>query len=104
VRLSGAPYTRDEGTLRNAFELHLVNKSSEKVSFAIEPELVTNLSFIVPIHEVRIEPLSDRRLPVFVTMDHDRFTTDRPFEIVIRATGRGNSAEQRARAVFLGAK
>jgi cytochrome c oxidase accessory protein FixG len=104
VRLAGLPYTREGGVLRNAFELHLVNKRAERVTFDVLPDPAADLTFVVPMQHVEIEPLADRRIPIFVSMDPGRFTADRPFEIAVRTTGGGASAEQRVRAVFLGAR
>jgi cytochrome c oxidase accessory protein FixG len=104
VRLAGAPYTREGGALRNAFELHVVNKQSETMTFAIEPISQPDLAFVVPIRDVRIEPLGDRRLPVFVTMDQSAFVADRPFEIAVRVVDPPKGADKRVRAIFLGAK
>jgi polyferredoxin len=108
VRLAGMPYTSEAGMLRNAFELHVVNKSAEPMDLTVEPQIAmkngTELAFVVPLRTVRVEPLGSRRLPVFVTMDHAKFTADRPFEIVIHAEYGKKTAEHHARAVFLGAR
>jgi cytochrome c oxidase accessory protein FixG len=105
VRLVGLPYTREGGQLRNAFELHLVSKSSSAVDVAIEPLESPDLSFTVPIRSVHLEPLGSRRLPVFVTMDESRFTSDRGFELSVRVTDdAGRTAEQHPHAIFLGVK
>lgn len=103
VRLAGPPYTRDGGTLRNAFELHLVNKRSTTVTFNVEAQ-AEELAFIVPLNVVQIDSLGDRRVPVFVTMDQSRFVGDRPFDLIVRATDASGQSEKRVRATFLGAK
>ena len=105
VRLPGLPYVREGGTIRNAFELHLVNKQSTAVSFEIEPLDSPDLAFVVAVPKVDIEALGSRRVAVFVTMEQSKFVTDRPF--VLRVHGRdgsGKSIEHDARAVFLGAR
>jgi cytochrome c oxidase accessory protein FixG len=105
VRLPGMPYTREAGSLRNAFELHVVSKSSRTVDVVVEPAAAPDLAFVVPISRTHLEALGSRRLPIFVTMDSSRFTADRPFEIRVRVTDDvGQVAEQRARATFLGAR
>lgn len=104
VRLAGLPYTREGGTIRNAFELHLVNKQSSPTSFEIEAVDAPDLVFVIAMAEVEIEPLGSRRVPVFVTMEQARFEHDRPF--VLRVRGRdasGKTVTHDARAVFLGA-
>ena len=105
VRLAGMPYTRDGGTLRNSFELHIVNKSSRSAEVTVEPIDGSELGFIIPLNTIQIEPLASRRIPVFVTMDHSRFTTDRPFEVRVRLKdSAGVVAERSAKATFLGAR
>lgn len=100
VRLPGPPYTRDDGTLRNAFELHVVNKSSKPETFTIEPASGTTIDFVVPITTLELAPLADRRVPFFMTMPQSRFTADQPFLLRVRM----GSEVREARGVFLGAR
>ena len=105
VRLGGTPYTRDGQTIRNAFELHLVNKQGTTTSFDIAAVDAPDLAFVVAMPKVEIEPLGSRRIPVFVTMDQAKFAGDRPF--VVRIEGHdasGKEIHHDARAVFLGAR
>lgn len=105
LRLKGMPYTREGATLRNSFELHVVNKASEPMTLDIEPVPTTDMTFIVPMTKVEIEPLGSRRVPVFVTMEQARFAGDRP--VIVKVTGRERSGAlvvREAKAVFLGAR
>ena len=105
VRLPGTPYTREGGTIRNGFELHLVNKQSEATTFDIEPVEAPDLAFTISMTAVELEPLASRRVPIFVTMDQARFVADRPFTLRVRGHGAsGKTVEHEARAVFLGAR
>jgi cytochrome c oxidase accessory protein FixG len=99
LRLPGAPYTREEGKLRNGFEIHLVNKTSSSARFEVSPAQETEgLELIVPMRDVEIEPLGSRRVPFFVTIDESRFTGSRP--VVMRVTMGGASRD--VSATFLG--
>jgi polyferredoxin len=104
VRLPGMPYTRQDGVIKNAFELHLVNKRSEAATLAIAPSAAGgvggDLAFSSEIDHVTIEPLGSRRVPIFVTMPEARFVADRPF--VVRVSD--GKATHEARATFLGAR
>jgi hypothetical protein len=100
VRLPGTPYVRENGTIRNGFELHLVNKTSSRATFTVTPAADPELVFIVPIASVEIEPLESRRVPVFVTMDAARFTSDRPFIVTVEGAG----SKRTTTATFLGAR
>ncbi len=105
VRLPGTPYTREGGTIRNGFELHLVNKQGEPAIIDIEAPDGADLAFTIPVPTVELEPLANRRVPFFVTMDQSKFQADRSFTLRIRArTATGKTAEHEARAVFLGAR
>jgi len=107
VRLAGTPYTRESGVIRNAFELHVVNKRGTAVSFEVEAKAEPDLAFVIPIDRFDLEPLASRRIPVFVTMDQSKFTNDRPFTVRIRGVEHGTSpstVESQAKAVFLGAR
>jgi cytochrome c oxidase accessory protein FixG len=105
VRLSGSPYTREAGTIRNGFEIHLVNKQSETTVFDIEAVEAPDVTFTVPIAKVELDALTSRRIPIFVTMDQAKFTSDRKFTVRIRArSATGKTAEHEAHAVFLGAR
>lgn len=105
VRLVGMPYTREGGVLRNAFELHLVSKSSRPVDIVVEPDGAPDLAYVVPMPSVHLEPLASQRVPVFVTMDTSRFTSDRPFTLNVRMTDdTGKTAQKQPRATFLGAR
>ena len=105
LRLKGMPYTREGATIRNAFELHLVNKDADPTTFDIEPVPVPDMTFIVPMQNVTIEGLGNRRIPVFVTMDQAKFTSDVPIVVKVRGHEKnGTVVEHEAKAKFLGAR
>jgi cytochrome c oxidase accessory protein FixG len=108
VRLQGMPYTREGGVIRNAFELHIVNKQSNAATFEIEPLDSPDLTFLTSMTKVDIEPLGLTRISFFVTMDQARFQGDRPFGVRVREHVKGApesaTAVHEARAVFLGAR
>jgi cytochrome c oxidase accessory protein FixG len=105
VRLAGAPYTRSEGTIRNAFEFHLVNKDAVEVSFDLEPAAIEGLTFMFPMQHIELPALGARRIPFFVTATQSQFAGDRPFVIHVHAHSKsGTTSDTDARAVFLGAR
>ncbi len=99
LRLPGAPYTRDAASLRNGFELHLVNKKAEKVVFDIAPEAPPDMAFLLPMQHVELGPLESRRVPFFVTMSISDFREDRAFDLRVTA-----GASKVVHARFLGAR
>ena len=100
LRLPGTPYTYDAGMVRNAYEIHLVNKSSAPETFTITAIKDGNVQVIVPISQVEIEPLGSRRIPVFATMPESEFESGH-FVIVHVASP---SRSRDVRATFLGAR
>lgn len=102
LRLPGIPYTRENGKIRNGFEIHLVNKQSTPMHFDIKPspEMTDHdLDLLIPLASVDVEPLGSRRVPVFVTMDESRFKASKP--IIVRIESGTSTVD--ARAMFLGA-
>jgi cytochrome c oxidase accessory protein FixG len=83
LRLRGAPYTVEGDTIRNAFNVHLVNKRDEHVVYRVEPREQPPLQFVLPIREVSLAPLSDTNIPVFVLGPRASLNRDVEFEIRI---------------------
>ncbi len=73
LRLPGAPFLVEDGgsRVRNSFELHLVNKRGQEVTFTIEPEAGQDLDYVVGRKEVMLKPLGAARVPVFVSGPRD---------------------------------
>lgn len=105
VRLPGTTYTREDGVLRNSFELHLVSKEASPLVFEVETRTDDGLEYLVPTRTVEVEPLGSRRVPVFVTMKIEDFVADRPFVVKVRTHGDHVApAEREMRATFLGSR
>jgi cytochrome c oxidase accessory protein FixG len=102
LRLPGIPYTRENGNLRNAFEVHLVNKESTPVTFTLEPVGPPDMTYVMSTREVTLDGLGQRRVPIFVTMEQAKFTGDRP--VVVRIMPKQGGKVLEAKATFLGAR
>lgn len=102
LRLPGTPYTIDNGLIRNAFDIHLVNKRNHRETLVIEPEPVTSVSFILPIATVTLDSLADTHVPLFVTMPQAAFQRDFPIRIRIHRSGVPPSEYRVITAPFLG--
>jgi cytochrome c oxidase accessory protein FixG len=102
LRLTGAPYTLDAGEVRNAYNIHLVNKQNRHVTFTIAPVDPSVASFLIPVARVTLEPFAGSNAPVFVTLPERRFHGD--FQVRLRVVGEGlPSADARVLvAPFLG--
>jgi cytochrome c oxidase accessory protein FixG len=100
LRMSGAPYVVENGTVRNSYEVHLVNKGSEPTTYRVEGVAAPNVTFTIPLAEVTLEPMRDQRVPVIATMPQDAYVEDVPVQV--KVTGAGH--EKIATIRFVGAK
>ena len=67
LRLRDAPpFTLDAGRVRNAFEVHLVNKRSQRSRFELRPSSDPRLHYAIAMPEVTLASLADQRVPVFI--------------------------------------
>ena len=98
LRLPGSPYVIDGATLRNSYEIHLVNKEPDTVTFSIDPMPARGLTFVIPMRTVRLESLGERRIPVFVSTPVETAHRE-TVEIVVRAGGGGET--QHVEAPFI---
>lgn len=87
LRLRGAPYSVDNGELRNAFEVHVVNKRGDAATVTLEPTAIEGVTVIAPIREVALDGLESRRVPVFVTMPASAFRGDFKLAIAVSFSG-----------------
>ena len=77
-RLPGPPYVIDDDSIRDSFEVRLVNKTSGNVTYLIEPEPVAGVTFVVPLARVDVPPMGNVRSPVFVTISKVAYKADFP--------------------------
>lgn len=99
LRLPGAPYVVEDGVLRNAFQIHLVNKRAEPVVFIIEPEAHSAAQIVVPMKEVKLDSLASTYVPIFVTMPEEAFRGEFGIDVRVRRDG---GKERTFSAKFLG--
>lgn len=73
LRLSGAPFVIEEGgeRIRNALELHVINKGGEQARFTIEGEGQDGLRYVIGMPSIALRSLESRRIPVFVQGPND---------------------------------
>ncbi len=67
LRLRDAPpFTVDDGRVRNAFEVHLVNKRGSSTVFELHGDGDPRLHFTVSMPRIELSSLQDRRVAVFI--------------------------------------
>jgi len=86
LRLPGAPFVVADGEVRDALQLHVVNKRSVPQSYRVEVEPADGLSVVMPLPTVALAPLADARIPIFLSMRTDSYRGDFPVRArVVRA-------------------
>jgi cytochrome c oxidase accessory protein FixG len=88
-RLPGAPYTLEAGNVRNAFDLHVVNKRGERATFDVDVEAPTDVQAIVPIAKVQIDGLGATHVPLFLTSPQARFQGAGALSVRVRVVREG---------------
>ncbi len=68
LRPRGAPFAITEGDVRNTFDLHLVNKYPEAVTYRLEGIRGDALTYVFPVPEVTLDSLVGRHIPVMVSI------------------------------------
>jgi cytochrome c oxidase accessory protein FixG len=70
LRLRGAPPFVLEGErVRNAFEIHLVNKRSARAVFEVSGARDPRLRYVIAASHIELGPLEDRRVPIFIEIE-----------------------------------
>jgi cytochrome c oxidase accessory protein FixG len=75
-RLPGPPYTVEAGTIRNAFDVHVVNKRGERATFDLTLEAPRGIDAVIPVAHVSLDGLEGTHVPLFVTMPQPAFQGD----------------------------
>jgi cytochrome c oxidase accessory protein FixG len=99
LRSAGIPYVLETSTIRNQFELHLINKHVDPVEFEVSVVGPEGTTVIVPQPRIRLGPLEGIRTPVMVTTDRGRYRG--PFELkaVVKDLSTGEVRELSARFI-----
>ncbi len=71
LRLQGAPYLLEGDRVRNAFELHLVNKRGEPTTFTLAGMVDEDLEYVLARTSITLPSLAAHRVPVFVLGPND---------------------------------
>lgn len=87
LRQRGAPFVVDGDQVRNALELHVVNKRADTTDFEISVEAGPDATFILPVQKLHLEPLKDARVPLFVSRPADGAADAPPIQVRVEAVG-----------------
>jgi len=88
LRLPGAPPMTVEGTMvRNAFEVHVVNKRAHRALFRISGAPVAGVRYTVALPELTLQPLQSQRVPVFVSFERGSLEDGSKVRILVESAG-----------------
>jgi cytochrome c oxidase accessory protein FixG len=88
LRLSGAaPMVVEGTTIRNAFEIHLVNKRAQPIRLSIAGVPSAQLHYTIAVPEARLASLQHLRIPVFVSFERGAVRDGERAELIIRTDG-----------------
>jgi cytochrome c oxidase accessory protein FixG len=100
LRSGGTAWLLDEATLRNQFELHLVNKHTEEADFELRVSAPPGVTAVVPQPTVHLGPLESMRMPILVSIG--RAAWKGPFEVSVVLRDPAAGLERKAVARFIG--
>ncbi len=104
LRLPGPPFALEAGPppiVRNALEVHVVNKRATATTYRIAFEPAPPLTAVVPLPQVAVGPMGDVRVPLFVSAPRDQVRGDVPIAVVVSRDDDPRDTV-RLRATFLG--
>jgi cytochrome c oxidase accessory protein FixG len=84
LRLPGPPFVVEGGLVRNAFELHIVNKLDEPATLDIVADPPPGATVILSMKTVTLAPLAAGEVPFFVTIPRGASKPSAPISVHIR--------------------
>ncbi len=97
----GAPFTVEDGVVRNTLQVHLVNKTDEPQRYHLRGLADdAGLEYQIPIADVELPPGGDRHLPVFVELPRESLRPGLLVRVEVQPEGAGDPKVVEAR--FLG--
>jgi cytochrome c oxidase accessory protein FixG len=93
LRLAGPPFMRAENQVRNAVELHLINKRSQAATFTLQGD--PGLTYLQPSHAYTLPSLGERRIPILVSAPDDHLPR------IIRIRIRNGETQRTVEAKFI---
>jgi cytochrome c oxidase accessory protein FixG len=104
LRLPGPPYTLDGDSVRDGFEVHLVNKTGQQKTYTIAGETdVPEASLVVALPRVEVAAMQGTRVPILISLPRSAFLHD--FGVRVRVRPVDEEAHERVLSgQFLGAR
>ncbi len=87
LRHEGAPFAVVDGQVRNSVRIHLVNKTSDRQVFLVEPESETGIEYIIPQTRVELDSLGSTYLPILAMLSADEMKPGIKLRLTISMEG-----------------
>ncbi len=101
LRAGGIPYTLEAATVRNQFELHVVNKHVEPADFdSSAVNAPEGVSVVLPQPHIHLGSLESLRTPIFVTAERAGYRG--PFDLTVTLSDEASGRERALVGHFLG--
>jgi polyferredoxin len=100
LRMAQSPYEVEKGLIRNQYIIHLVNKTPRKTILTILPDAQDGLILVLPIKNVELNSLEDRRVPIFAEMPESMYKQE--FPLVFHVTDESTGEVIQKSTLFLG--
>ncbi len=98
LRPKGAnPFVIDGDIVRNAFEIHLVNKKPEASRFTVQVAAPVEADIRIATPEVELPSLADTRIPISVSIEREELAHPVELVVTVTDTGSGETIEKRFR-------
>jgi polyferredoxin len=100
LRSGMAPYVLEATTIRNSFELHLVNKHVEPADFDVVVTVPPGATALVPQPNIHLGSLESLRTPILVTVDRASYAG--PFDVTVDLLDKTGGRHKSAVGHFIG--
>jgi cytochrome c oxidase accessory protein FixG len=97
LRAVGAPFTLEDGTVRNSLHVHLVNKRADGATFTLAAADQGDVTVTLPVPRVALDSLAGRDVPVLVTVPRARYRPGMEVTLSVVPEGEGEPRVLRAR-------
>ena len=89
--------------MRNAVRVHLVNKTSSRQAFIVEPETTSGLEYIIPQTRIELDSLGSTYLPILVQLPAEQMKPGIKMKVTISMEGNeGRKGTRIVEAPFVG--
>jgi len=99
LRAGGTPYVLDQGTIRDQFELHLINKHPEPADFELAVHAPDGAEVVVAQDKFHLDSMQSVRAPIFVSVDKGKWKGPFAFEVELKDRTDGRTRENIGRFI-----